>query len=200
MSSPDVPRPGRVGRRELLAGLGLLLVAAPALAGCGGGGFQPLYGETASGERMKHVLAKVDIAPIPSRVGQRVRNDLLFYMHSSHGHADTPDYRLDIALRESVQSILVTISGAAQGQVYQVDSTFKLVRLKDNKVVLTANAYARAPFEVNKVADPNSPAGTSDGRSIFANIRARTDAENRAASTLANDIKTRVAAFLSGAA
>ena len=37
-------------------------------------------------------------------------------------------------------------------------------------------------------------------QSIYSNVRAREDAENRAASTVADDLKTRLAAYLSGAA
>ena len=48
--------------------------------------------------------------------------------------------------------------------------------------------------------------GTSHARagferfdSIYSNVRAREDAENRAARTIADDLKTRLAAYLSGA-
>ena len=96
--------------------------------------------------------------------------------------------------------MLVSSSGLAGGQVFSLDSTFKVVRIKDNKVVFTANAYARAPFETNKVTDPIEAQGASTGRSVFGNTRAAFDAQNRASTSLANDIRTRVAAFLSGAA
>jgi hypothetical protein len=72
--------------------------------------------------------------------------------------------------------------------------------VKDSKVVFTANAYARAPFETNRVTDPLDEKGNSTGRSVFANVRAATDAQNRAANSIAGDIRTRVAAYLSGAA
>jgi LPS-assembly lipoprotein len=49
--------------------------------------------------------------------------------------------------------------------------------------------------------------GTSSGRagyarfqSIYSNVRAREDAENRAARTIADDLKTRVSIYLSGQA
>ena len=150
---------------------------------------------------MTDVLANLDIALIPGRVGQRVRNELQFYK-TGGGDVSTgrpPEYRLEIALREYNQAVLVTSTGLAGGQVFSLDSTFKIVRLKDNKVVFTANAYARAPFETNKVTDPLDTSGNSTGRSVFANVRAGYDAQNRAATLLANDIRTRVAAYLSGA-
>ena len=58
--------------RPLLAALALLALG---LAGCG---LQPLYGSTASGSRLAAVMSSVDVAPVPGRVGQRVRNELIF--------------------------------------------------------------------------------------------------------------------------
>ena len=151
---------------------------------------------------MTDVLASLDVAIIPGRVGQRVRNELLFYK-TGNGDATSPigaKYRLEIALREYNQAVLVTSTGLAGGQVFSLDATYKIVRLGDSKVVFTSNAYARAPFETNKVTDPLDAQGTSTGRSVFANVRAAQDAQNRAANSLASDIRTRVAAYLSGAA
>ena len=187
-------------RRGLL--LVTLALGAAVLSGCGGSPLQPLYGQTASGKQMTDVLANLDVAIIPGRVGQRVRNELLFYRAGS-GDGTSPigaEYRLEIALREYNQAVLVTSTGLAGGSVFSLDATFKVVRVKDSKVVFTANAYARAPFETNKVTDPLDPHGTSTGRSVFANVRAANDAQNRAANSIANDIRTRVAAYLSGAA
>ena len=41
-------------------------------------------------------------------------------------------------------------------------------------------------------------AGFERFQSIYSNVRAREDAENRAARTIADDLKTRLAAYLSG--
>ena len=47
-----------------------------ALSGCG---FQPLYGgSTVGGAKLKEVMASVDVVPIPGRVGQKLRNELIF--------------------------------------------------------------------------------------------------------------------------
>ena len=45
-------------------------------------------------------------APIPGRVGQRIRNELIF-QSTGGGAAQTPTLRLEIAIRESVTSTLV---------------------------------------------------------------------------------------------
>lgn len=161
----------------LLAGL-----AALALSGCG---FQPLYGgTTAGGQRLSEVMAGVDVVPIPGRVGQKLRNELIFT--NTGGGAGAPSrYRLEIAIKESVTDQLVQITGDATGQVYQLDATFQLID-PNGKVLLQGKAISRAPY--NRFQE------------IFANVRARYDAENRAARTVSESIKTQVAAFLTNAA
>lgn len=166
-----------------------VLVSAVALSGAlGGCGFQPMYGPTASGAQLTDVMKTVNIATIPGRVGQRVRNELIYGV-TSGGEAAKSEYRLDIALKESLRNTLVAKTGDPQGQVYELNAEFKLVRLSDRQVIFTGFSASSAPFD---------RAGT-DG-SVFADVRAKIDAENRAAGSLADNIKTRLAAYLSGAA
>lgn len=186
MSSAEVSSGHRSqGRRAR----GLLVTLCVALAGIAASacsdttGFHPLhassdFGGTGANER----LAAVDIAPIPGRVGQRIRNELIF--QSTGGGAPLPpEYRLEIAIRESVTSTLVKIDGNAAGQVYNVDAAYRLIRIKDKIVVAEGRSYGRAGFE--RVT------------SIFANVRAREDAENRAAKTVGEELRTRLLAQLS---
>jgi LPS-assembly lipoprotein len=151
---------------------------ALSLAGCG---FQPLYGPTASGASMPEVMRTVEIAAIPGRVGQKIRNELIF-SDTGGGDAAPSKYKLDITIRESVTQELVKINGEATGQVYQVDATFKLKSVADGKVVLEGKALSRAAYDRYE--------------QIFANVRAQYDAQNRVARTIAESIKTRVAAYL----
>jgi LPS-assembly lipoprotein len=156
--------------------------AACALSACG---FQPMYGgTTASGSRLSAVMAGVEINPIPGRVGQKLRNELIFAT-TGGGVAPPTQYTLDIAIKESVTDQLVQITGDATGQVYQLDATFKLLD-GHGKVLLQGTAISRAPY--NRFQE------------IFANVRARYDAENRAARTCAETIRTRIAAYLANAA
>ena len=162
----------------LFAGL-----AALALAGCG---FQPLYGgTTAGGAKLAEVMAAVEIAPIPGRVGQKLRNELIF-TNTGGGYAAPTRYKLDIAIKESVTDELVQITGDATGQVYQIEATFKLINLSNGQVLLDGKALSRAAY--NRFQE------------IFANVRARYDAENRAARTISESIRTQVAAHLANAA
>jgi LPS-assembly lipoprotein len=165
--------------RPLLAALAV--TAAISLAGCG---IQPLYGTTAGGSRLAAAMAGVDVTPIPGRVGQRVRNELIFENTGGSGQTGTT-YKLDIVIKESLTNELVQISGDAKSQVYQLDATFKLIS-NDGRVVLEGKATSRAPYERFET--------------IFSNVRARYDAENRAARTVAESIKVRIAGYLSQSA
>jgi LPS-assembly lipoprotein len=165
--------------KPLLAALALLALG---LAGCG---LQPLYGSTAGGSRLAAIMSGVEVAPIPGRVGQRVRNELIFENTGGSGQNPQTTYKLDIVIKESVANELVKITGDAKGQVYELDATFKLIG-NDGKVVLEGKATSRAAYERYET--------------IFSNVRARNDAENRAARTVAESIKVRLAAYLSQAA
>ncbi len=168
----------------------LVLVALAALAGFGlsACGFQPLYGSgstTASGAKLAEAMSSVDITPIPGRVGQKLRNELIFANTGGNYAADSR-YKLKIAIRERVTNQLVQITGDARGQVYQLEASYKLVSVASNKVIYEGTAISRAAY--NRYQE------------IFANVRARYDAEDRAAKTVAESIRTQVAAFLATSA
>lgn len=173
-----------LSRARIVAVLTVALSAAM-LSGCG---FQPLYGPTASGSRLNDAMKAVDVVTIPGRVGQRIRNELI-YGTTDGGDARAPLYRLEIAVQESLRNLLINKQGDPQGQVVELNAKFKLVRLGDNAVVFDGFSTSSASFD---------RAGT-DG-SVFADVRARRDAEDRAARTISDNIKTRLAAYLSGAA
>ena len=174
---------GRGGACALFSALGF--AALLVLSGCGAGsaGFQPLYGTSSiGGAATQEKLASVDIAPIPGRVGQRIRNELIFQA-TGGGSPSPPQYRLDIAIREFVISTLVQVDGNAGGQIYNIEASYNLVRLSDKKVVAHGKSFGRASFD--RVT------------SIFANVEARQDAENRAAQSVGEELRTRLLAVLS---
>jgi LPS-assembly lipoprotein len=162
------------------------VLLAPALAACGSqAGFRPLYGPTASGVGVQERMAQIKVAPIPSRVGQRIRNELIF-QNTGGGRAPEPVYTLEIAIKESVTSALVQTTGESLSQVYAITASFRLIKNSDKQVVMRGESTARAGFE--------------RFQSIYSNVRAREDAENRVANTIAEEMKGRIAAFLAGSA
>jgi LPS-assembly lipoprotein len=163
-----------------------VVVLGAVLAGCGEGGFRPMNASVGlGGANVEAKLATVLVAPIPGRLGQRVRNELIFDTTGGAAATTEPAYRLEMAVKETVTSTLVKTDGDALSQIYSVDATFNLIRLSDKKVVLKGVSYGRAGFERNP--------------SIFSNVRAQDDAQNRVAHTIGLEMRTRLAAFLSTA-
>jgi LPS-assembly lipoprotein len=172
---------GLLGRRALFSALGLIAICT--LSGCGDSGFRPLYATAAmGGAGTQEKLAAVDVAPIPGRVGQRIRNELIFQA-TGGGLPKPPLYRVDIAVRETVTSTMVMVDGNAGSQIYGIEASYSLIRLSDKKVVAQGKSYGRAAFD--RVT------------SIFANVEARQDAENRAAESVGEELRTRLLAVLS---
>lgn len=181
MSSAETGK-ARMSRRSLVRGLSLLLAAAPALSACSDG-FKPLYGVSSSGAGAQRRMARVDFAPIPGRVGQRIRNELVFQATGGGGGGEAPNQRLEVALKESLTSTLVRVDGEAAGSIYAIEASFRLIDVNNKQVIFQGTSVARASFERFS--------------SVYSNVRAREDAENRAATTVAEDIKTRLATYLS---
>lgn len=162
-------------------------MVAPLLAGCGSGGFRPLYGSASvGGAQADAKLAQLAVTTIPGRVGQQIRNELIFQATGGGGEVQNPAYRLDVAIRESVTSTLVRIDGDSGSQIFNIEAKFQLIRVADKSVVLSGTSYGRASFERNS--------------SIFSNVRAREDAENRAAKSVAEDLKSRITAHMGSSA
>jgi LPS-assembly lipoprotein len=168
---------------------GLLACAAASVlvAGCGDSGFRPMYASSAitGAPDVNERLAELDIAPIPGRVGQRLRNELV-YQATGGGNAKEPVYRLEVVIRESLTPTLVQQDGNSSGSVYNLSTTFRLIRIADRSVALQGESNGRVAFQRFD--------------SVFANVRARQDAEDRAAKTVGDELKGRIAAYLSGAA
>jgi LPS-assembly lipoprotein len=177
------PRMGGVGTlsRRMRFAAALAMLGGRAILG-GGCGFQPLYGPTASGAALSDVMKTVEITTVPGRTGQQIRNELIFRT-TGGGYAEKSKYRLDIAVKESIMHTLVNAVGDPQGEIYQLYSEYKLVRLSDKQVVLEGHSNARAAYD-----KPDS---------VFAGIRANRDAQDRAARTIAEAIRTRVAVYFS---
>jgi LPS-assembly lipoprotein len=164
--------------------LGMLLGATLLLTACGDSGFRPLYATIGGGKDVSEHLKQVDFAPIPGRVGQRIRNEMIFQT-TGGGNPLPPAYRLEVVLNETLTSTLVRSTGEAEGQIYVVQASFRLIDHKQKKVVFEGTSQARSGFE--------------RFTSIYANVRGREDAENRVARTIADDLKSRLAAYLSRA-
>ena len=89
-------------------------------------------------------------------------------------------------LTESISATLVQVDGNSSGSIYNLNAKFRLIRIADKTVALQGESNGRIMFERFV--------------SVYSNVRARVDAENRAATTVAEDLRSRLAAYLSNAA
>ncbi len=190
MSSPDRAfGPGRILR--LLPAL----AAAALLAGC----YQPLYGTAGSNAvgappSVRMALSSIDVAEIEAengtpeaRLGVEVRNALLFGLNGGAGQM-APTHQLKINLKGSREHVIVDITTARPDmEIYGIDATYSLTELATKKVVLSGRAFSRASYDI-----PGQ-------QQRFARQRGQRDAENRASSIIAEQIKSRLASyFVSG--
>lgn len=186
MSSSEAYKPadkrqsnGGISRRAMLRGIGLGITVA-SLAGCAdGSGFRPLYGSLGANADAR--MAQVEFSSIPGRNGQRIRNELLFKSYGG-GNGAPPRYRMEIAIKESTTTTLVLADGTSAGLIFQIDARFQLIDIESKKVLLQGVSQARA----------NSERFTN----VFSNVRAADEAQERAAKTIAVDLKARIAGFL----
>ena len=159
--------------------------AALALAGLLAGCFQPLYGDrTGTGDAsLRAALSSVDVKQIPAangtpeaRIAVELRNDLLFAITGGHSPAP-PSYTLAIKMASTRLSVIVDInSGRPSIEDYGIDASYTLTDIATNKPVVTGQAFARVSYDI-----PGS-------EQRFARVRALRDAENRAASVIAEQI------------
>lgn len=168
--------------------LAVVCVIAGLTAGC----FQPLYAEkTLDGQPgLKEAMSAVDVAQIPapngsalSRIAVAVRNDLVFQTTGGDTPAP-PKYRLKIAMSANQLSVVVDIqTNRPDVTNEQLNATYELIDIKTGKVVVRDQTFARVSYDI-----PGE-------EQRFAAARALRDAENRAASIIAANIRSRLASF-----
>jgi hypothetical protein len=147
MSSPDSARRRTLG---VVAAAGFAL----ALGGC----LRPLYGPTASGERMQDLLASIEVAEpttavLQERLGHYVRSELIFLLDGS-GQPKAKRYRLTLNLTEGVQSPIVdTITGRTESATVVGRATYTLYA-PDGASSRRARPRARPPSTARPSASP----------------------------------------------
>ncbi|MEX0591453.1 MAG: LPS assembly lipoprotein LptE [Xanthobacteraceae bacterium] len=156
------------------------------LAAAGGGcSFQPMYAQTplfGSGPSLRDALRDVDVASIDGRIGNELRNDLIYELTGGEGNQRDAPYRLTLVANvSSFNPIIDTESGRPVAQMVSFDVTYKLHDVVKDRTVLTEQALARVSLDRSQQR--------------YANVRAVRDAENRAAKVVAEQIRSRLASF-----
>ena len=154
-----------------------MALSAMALVACT---VQPLYGPSATGATVDVALGHIAIDPVDTRVAQEVRNRLIFVLYGGAGQGSAPLYRMTLAVTSSEAALGVTPIESAPAYSITVAATYQVTSLDTGEIVMRATSRGSATYDrVNQV---------------FANTRAKLDAEDRAAVIVADDIHTRLAA------
>lgn len=158
-----------------------VLVLAGALGGC----FQPMYGQSTlfgAGAKLRDELRQVEILEIQGRVGQEIRNDLIFELTGGQGNPVGAPYKLAMTITSGSQTPLVDVtSGRATSETVTLDVTYRVLDVSNDKVVLSEKALARISIDRSQQR--------------YASLRAVRDAQNRAAKLVAEQIRSRLASY-----
>ncbi len=121
---------------RILLGISLLFLAA-----CG---FTPLYEAGGSSAVMQEKLSAVDVAPIPDRIGQIMRNRLLDRLNVSAKR----DYELQVVLTQTTEGYGVRPDTAITQEQLTLIAHVKLVALADETVLFEENMRARTSYDL----------------------------------------------------
>ena len=167
------------------------LVAVAALAGLTAGCFQPMYAEHADGTPgLRDKLAGIELPPVDkpnaspeARIGVGIRNALAFKLYGT-ATGTAPTHKLVLKFQTSRSSLIVSqTTGLPTTENVGIDAQYNLVELATNKSVMTGTTFAHTSYDI-----PGS-------YQRFSRQRAFRDAEDRAAEQIAENIKTRLAAY-----
>lgn len=177
MWSPESPA-------RLVPAIGLLAVMLASLTGCG---FQPVYGTVDNSYAAQDVTAAIRIAPIKDRVGQRIRNELIRQLTPGGEPYDAP-YLMKLQVSVSERKVFTRTSREVDRISVMVTARFQVID------ETTGNAEAGTPPIVIYADTAFAESSFNRFPSEFANVRARIDAENRAAAEVAVFIRNQVVA------
>jgi LPS-assembly lipoprotein len=153
-----------------------------ALAGC----FQPMYADRSvtggTGPNLRDAMRDVEVVAVDGRLGQEIRNDIIFELTGGSGNPSGAPYKLNMTIsNSSFNAIIDANSGLAQTETVALDVNYRLKDVANDKVVLTDKAIARVT--IDRTAQR------------YARVRAVRDAENKAAKIVAEQMRARVASF-----
>lgn len=144
-----------------------------------------MYGQSTlfgAGAKLRDELRQVEILEIDGRVGQEIRNDLIFELTGGQGNPVGAPYKLAMTITSGAQTPLVDItSGRATSETITLNVTYRVLDVSNDKVVLSEKALARISIDRSQQR--------------YAGMRAVRDAQNRAAKLVAEQIRSRLASY-----
>ncbi|MCZ6741334.1 MAG: LPS assembly lipoprotein LptE [Alphaproteobacteria bacterium] len=144
-------------------------------------GFKPLYGDHASSVSQAS-LAQVRLPPLRDRVGQLLHIRLSKGMHP-RGKPRNPVWDLVIKLTTRTENLGIRKDETATRANLTLEARFELRQIATGRVSFKGRSVITISYNILE--------------SRFSTLASRTDATRRATRELADNIKTRVALFLS---
>ena len=138
MSSSDIVEPGR----RWILGLAAAIAGTVLLSACT---MQPLYGPTPTGEAVTTALDRITIDPVDTRIGQEVRNRLIFTMGG--GKQASAAYRMKLTVTAAESPLGVTPIETAPTYSITVAATYEVRSLATDEIVLRGTARGLASFD-----------------------------------------------------
>ncbi len=166
------------GARRAVPAAAALALAGAALGACG---FEPLYGRNDGAGSANQRLAEVEIAHLPNRTGQTLRNLLIDRFHDS-GKAAVAPYRLTVTLSATEQPLSVRKDATTARAQLVIRAPYTLVDTRTEQPLLSATSRAIAAYNILEQQ--------------YGNVAAVEHAYDRALTQIADEITARVAMAL----
>ena len=163
-----------------------------ALGGLTAGCFQPLYASrsVSGGTPIGTQLAQVQLERIPAANGTqeaRIASELerlVDFELNGGGGLISPTHTLSVRMTLTRSSIITDVAtGRVMAEITGIDASFTLIDRATGKPVMNSRTFARVSSDY-----PGQ-------QQRFARIRARFDAEDRAAKVIAENIRTKIASY-----
>jgi LPS-assembly lipoprotein len=157
-----------------------ILLLCLALTGCG---YKPLYGDN-RGDSAAVIadLATIRIEAIPDRIGQKLYN-MLHERLTPDGRIADPLYSLRVRLRETNDELLYERDETATRANLTLRADYELRRLTDDEVIASGTSRSTSGYDILS--------------SQYATLVSQSDARERSARVISDDLRTRVAVALS---
>lgn len=158
-----------------------LAAMAAAVLGCSGCGFRPLYGTPKpDATPLSSDLAAIDVALIPDRSGQQLRNELEQLLNPGARTGVADRYTLSVQLREKLDTFAVERSGFASRATIELTASYSLQEDAAGSQVLAGRARSISSYNLLD--------------NDFSTVAGADDARRRAIQQLAYEIRNRLAA------
>ncbi|UTW55446.1 LPS assembly lipoprotein LptE [Kordiimonas sp. SCSIO 12610] len=151
-----------------------LILSLCFLSACG---FTPLYQTANNGANVSNELSFIDVAPIPDRLGQVMRNHLL----TTFNVGANSKYELRITLNQESLGYGTRPDAAATQEQLTVTAEIKLIDPSTESVLYSDNLFARTSFDLVL--------------SDFSNVVQREDSAERLAIEIGERIHKRLALY-----